>query len=66
MRVLDINVLKYDSFVDAYKVRYCLEVAPGVLRRSTAIFRDNKLSRDNKKELIEKIKESIKLFNMSK
>ena len=66
MKVLDISIVDYDAFVDAYIVKYCIEVSDGIFRKSKAIYMDNKLSRDNdRKELVKSIRDKIRLYKHS-
>ena len=69
MRILDIDIIDYDSYLDAYVIRYCFEVSNGVFRRTRAIYMEGSLinrKKDNKKELLDHIKKAIKKHNYAR
>lgn len=66
MNVFNVNIISHNSDENSYKVQYCIGDSLNVVRRTTAVFKDNSLSRDNDKDiLITKIKNKIPSFKQS-
>lgn len=60
MNFFNVKFLESDTNKNEYKVRYCVNVRPGVVRRTVATFSNGVLSRDsNNIELISYIKGAV-------
>jgi hypothetical protein len=57
MTIFNVEIVSYDTESDSYKVRYCVDLGLGSVRRSVAIYSGGTLSRDNDKPgLLEEVK----------
>jgi len=63
--VIAVTIVDYDEDSKSYVVKYELRIKSGVIRRRTALYKQGEgLTKDQEnKELVERIKQEIPLFN---